>query len=1022
MLITRVELTNIKNHAKASFSFQPGVVAICGPNGSGKTTIIEAIAWAIFDHLDYKRDDFVRRGAKRGQVEVSFISNLDGREYVVTRDTGGGYSVYDPATKTRLVEQKNQVVPWLEQHIGVEPGSDLSALFKTTIGVPQGTFTWDFTLSPANRKNVFDQILKVGEFRDASDNLRGALKLIDGRVAENEKRAAEAEGELKASQETRSQYDELARQVAASRGDLEVIEASRDEARTKCEVYAAIRRDIEATAATIERRRDKLNLTKNALDVACEAADQAREAAGIVEKARHGYEIHLAAAARLNELEKSRQIRDGLKAQAEAGERQLLEAISRMTRARDRLSEAAEAKTALAGLEPLVARQDELESGIARLREDRGTRQGLQISLNSIDRELEKLRLRFTELSIQREKAEEQRQRAEGCADLEAARERIDEELKAIELAATELRHRQDRLNSLTGELGVLKADLERLDRELRQLQPLSEFAGQLADLESRRQVEADRLSRLRAEVARDDEMITALESGGICPLLTEKCLNLKPGESLDTRFRSGLDARKLEILNLEKSLDRMAEEIARAREASTEVAKLPHLILEVERSAAFIEERRVQIETIEREIGSMGDLSIETVEKLRFERREVEAALREAREAQRILHQAEGARSELNLILEEGESKRTERAELDAKIRALGDIEARIAETGESLKKLDDPRSRAAACRQIIAKEDEWRHEAAAAEHEHNRIQAGLESCRAELRTWASLDADLTVAAREREDNERDYQAYIAHEKIAGALEAREKEVSTLSRELDDTEAALRESLTRLNELEQSYDTEAHSRARVDAEKWSEGATQLATQIAHSERQLEMLKSRLDYFESVRARLLEVKAEIDRARRLRDATDFIRDILHKAAPYITESYLLSISNEANQLYREITGRYDVSLRWTRDYEILLEEEGRERPFASLSGGEQMAAALSVRLALLKELSEVNLAFFDEPTTNMDEERRRNLAQQIGRIKDFEQLFVISHDDSFEGYTDQIIMLDQPVGAPAAEL
>ena len=72
-----------------------------------------------------------------------------------------------------------------------------------------------------------------------------------------------------------------------------------------------------------------------------------------------------------------------------------------------------------------------------------------------------------------------------------------------------------------------------------------------------------------------------------------------------------------------------------------------------------------------------------------------------------------------------------------------------------------------------------------------------------------------------------------------------------------------------------------------------------------------------------------------------------------------------------------------------------------------------MAAALAVRLALLKELSEVNIAFFDEPTTNMDEERRRNLAQQIGRIKDFHQLFVISHDDSFEGYTDQVILLGE---------
>ena len=95
-------------------------------------------------------------------------------------------------------------------------------------------------------------------------------------------------------------------------------------------------------------------------------------------------------------------------------------------------------------------------------------------------------------------------------------------------------------------------------------------------------------------------------------------------------------------------------------------------------------------------------------------------------------------------------------------------------------------------------------------------------------------------------------------------------------------------------------------------------------------------------------------------------------------------------------MYREISGRYDVTLRWTRDYEIVLEENGHDRPFLNLSGGEQMAAALAVRLALLKELSDINIAFFDEPTTNMDEERRRNLALQLGRLRDFHQLFVIS--------------------------
>src|SRR5215471_8056334 len=122
--ITRVELKNIKNHAEGEWAFQPGVVAICGPNGAGKTTIIEAVAWALFDHLDYKREDFLRRGARKGSVNLSFVSKLDGRDYVVYRDTTGNYYAYDPVLQTRIAQQKQEMNKWLCQQLGVEPGTD----------------------------------------------------------------------------------------------------------------------------------------------------------------------------------------------------------------------------------------------------------------------------------------------------------------------------------------------------------------------------------------------------------------------------------------------------------------------------------------------------------------------------------------------------------------------------------------------------------------------------------------------------------------------------------------------------------------------------------------------------------------------------------------------------------------------------------------------------------------------------------------------------------------------------------
>ena len=147
--------------------------------------------------------------------------------------------------------------------------------------------------------------------------------------------------------------------------------------------------------------------------------------------------------------------------------------------------------------------------------------------------------------------------------------------------------------------------------------------------------------------------------------------------------------------------------------------------------------------------------------------------------------------------------------------------------------------------------------------------------------------------------------------------------------------------------------------------------------------------------------------------------TDFVRDILKQAGPLVTESYLYNISIEANQLFRELTGEGARALRWSKDYEIILEEGGYERSFLNLSGGEQMAAALAVRLALLKQLSDIRVAFFDEPTVNMDAERRERLAQQIGQVRHFDQLFVISHDDTFEETVDHVLTVARATQEPA---
>src|SRR5436190_20382119 len=196
MHISKIELENIKSHANSTFEFNRGTTAITGENGAGKTTITEAIAWVLFDLLEYKKEDFVRRGQKKGSVRLTFESGLDEREYVVFRDTGTAYNVTDPRLGARIADKKEEVFRFLWQHLGLEPGTDLRSLFRQAIGVPQGTFTAIFLEGATERKVAFDRLLKVEEYRQAAEKLRETSRFIDVSISGIREDIARYEGKL----------------------------------------------------------------------------------------------------------------------------------------------------------------------------------------------------------------------------------------------------------------------------------------------------------------------------------------------------------------------------------------------------------------------------------------------------------------------------------------------------------------------------------------------------------------------------------------------------------------------------------------------------------------------------------------------------------------------------------------------------------------------------------------------------------------------------------------------------------
>src|ERR1044071_738328 len=316
MHVTRVELEQIKSYERGAFAFERGTTAIVGPNGAGKTTILEAVAWALFDVLDYSKEDFLRRGAKQGIVRVTFRSDLDERLYTVYRNTGTTYYVYDPELRMKIATGKADVRKWLDQHLGVEPGTDLRALFRSAIGVPQGLFTTDFLRSAAERKAAFDRLLKVEEYRESSDRLRDTTNLINDRISDARARVGAAEAQL-------ARYETALEEQRSARARVEELTASLSSLRLETEergrsvaaLDEAERRVTESRAVADRREVERDSAERRLKDLQGGLAD-ARRAAERQRATEADSRAHLEALERLRGLESERAERDRLRAEA----------------------------------------------------------------------------------------------------------------------------------------------------------------------------------------------------------------------------------------------------------------------------------------------------------------------------------------------------------------------------------------------------------------------------------------------------------------------------------------------------------------------------------------------------------------------------------------------------------------------------------------------------------------------------------------------------------------------------------
>jgi len=1003
-----VELENIKSYRRATVDLGLGVNAICGLNGSGKTTILEAIGFALFDSLPYNQAAFLREGEKSGTVRVRVLA-YDEREYEVVRKVGSGATHYvaDVESGTRIAERA-ETLTWIREHaLRMEGEADLPALFENAVGVPQGTMTAAFLQATKARQGIFDPLLGVEEYRAAFERLLETVNHVSARLAVVREAIARLEGETQRIPEIEGLLEARERDLDALESEVASLQDRLELAETRLKAFDEERDRLAALRLTVESGERQVQLWQDMLRQAEERAEEARQARAIVAETEAAYRQVITAREELARLDQTRAERDRLVTQKIEASTAADKTNLTIEKLGEQLQAAVTAGEEAASMGDAVERQESLEE---RRREIEGQQKELariEHELADTKHELDSASQRAAEAS---RKIELAAAAAERAALLPERRARLDELRQEESELKTVAMRREDREReglNLRTRVDRLAANRDRLAEIRDQMKLIEILATATPALRERERELHERMVQIDATLQYQSVAIGALERGQ-CPLLELACPVVTADGTLLKRVRSE-DLRE-EREELERDLEEVMQDLAEGEKAEKQYRQWEGAIGPLEQSVRELAELEPELERIRAEYASLSD---------RLKRRpEIE---REMNQLQAELGRLEADQSAAGALvsLREQEEQATERVResrekigrLEGERAPLTKLADELAVVTDELSALGDPRVRRQDLLAIAGRRE-------ALEAERQRLQDDLQAetdrlraLVAALQPYAELDRALAeqqgIISRLQNDHDR----YLQHERTAAEVEARGEKVQEAARRLGEAESELEEHAKAFDAAARDYDAAAHDEASEELKHLRGDEAKLGERRKHVQEDIDGYRRELDGLRVTEARLQRSVRERVELEETLETVKFVRKTIKEAGPIVTKTLLDQISAIANDFFAELMDDHAAELRWEENYEIVVQRGTEVRKFAQLSGGEQMSAALAIRLALLREMSGIDVAFFDEPTQNMDADRRGNLADQIAQVRGFEQLVVISHDDTFEHQTDTVIRL-----------
>ncbi len=981
MIPIQLTLKNFLSYSDATLDFRGlHTACICGSNGAGKSSLLEAITWAIWgESRASSEDDVIQTGAKEVRVDFIFEANQQTYKVIRTRVRGGSgaleFQIQIPTGFRALTGKGVRATQDLIlEHIKLDYETFINSAY-----LRQGRADEFMLKRPSERKEILAELLKLNQYDQLEERAKELSRQFKARTEELERLLDSLKSQLQQREAIAQKQGDLEAEI----NQLQQVQAFENIQLQSLQVVQHQRQNWEQQLNFVRQQYqnltqdcDRLQQERSAIDSQLSSLEQLLNQAAEIEAGYNQYQIlqsqEEAMGAQFEEYTRAQQARQQkqqqLTQQINEIERQLQHAEAQLAAVQQQEQE----------LQQTLTKSDEVEAALAQLAAAR----------NRVA-QMDQLQLQVSPLLQQRTTLQSQLDRAH--AGLVAR-------LEQLGATANQLQRQHRRQPQLQQAVMEVAIQIEELEKKRVYLQRVQEKGQERRHLIERLQAHQRDFEKLLGELQQKLQMLQ--NPNALCPLCE------RPLE--EHYWNRVVDKTKIEYKDAEDELWIVRERMA---VSDREIQVLRQEYREISQELSHYDALREQRGQLAAQLQATSDVE-QQLQEIVAEKQQLERWLQMGNYA----HETQAELQQLQQYLQQLNYNEQDHALARNEVERWRWAEIRLSQIKDAAKRQAQIEARKPEIQAQIA-QLQTRTQQEATESECARQIAALERHIAEIGYVSEQHNNLRIAVRKAQSWQLRYQQLVGAQQQYPQLKTRlqELEVSLQARLTERQRLA-----TQIESIVQQLEESGNPSAQIPAleQQLASRRRQLDEQIA----QLGRLQQLAHQLETLQLQYEQQQQQLQEARRQHRIYQELSQAFGKNGiqALMIENVLPQLEIETNQLLSRlsanqlhvqfVTQRAGKSGKASKKnaklidtLDILIADARGTRAYETYSGGEAFRINFAIRLALAKLLAQragaaLQLLIVDEGFGTQDAEGCDRLIAAINAIaSDFACILTVTH-------------------------